>query len=88
MTATTIKNDFLDHVRKKKDELVEDKREAEAFLKGIELIKQQRRLKRSMNRNEDNYNVEDVNHVKKNKHCHLKYNTQLEYNYVVNNCYW
>ena len=29
-----------------------------------------------------------INHVKKNKHCHLKYNTQLEYNYVVNNCYW
>ena len=29
-----------------------------------------------------------LNHVRKNKNCHLKYNTQLEYNFVINNCYW
>ena len=29
-----------------------------------------------------------INHVRKNKDCHLKYNTQLEYNFVINNCYW
>ena len=29
-----------------------------------------------------------ISHVKKNEYCNLKYNTQLDYNYVVNNCYW
>jgi len=29
-----------------------------------------------------------VTHVMVNQACHLKYDTQLEYNYVINNCFW
>ena len=29
-----------------------------------------------------------VTHVMVNDACHLKYDTQLEYNYVINNCFW
>ena len=29
-----------------------------------------------------------LNHVMRNEKCHVLYKAQLEYNYVVNNCFW